>query len=74
MDADGREHGGEQGRLVFAVAITIAEDVAGEVRLVATDAHLDDEIADLLLNELCDGLGLVVEVGLAGGEFAAPWR
>ena len=69
VDADGGEHGGEQGRFVFAVAVAIAEDVAGVVGLVAADAHLDDEVADLFLDELGDGLGLVVEVGLAADEF-----
>ncbi len=59
----------EEGRLVFAVAVAVAEDVAGVVGLVAADAHLDDEVADLLLDELGDGFGLVVEVGLVADEF-----
>ena len=39
VNADGGEHGGEQGGFVFAVAVTIAEDVAGVVGLVAADAQ-----------------------------------
>ena len=69
VDADGGEHGGEQGCFVFAVAVAVAEDVGGVVRLIASDAHFDDEVADLFLDELGDGFGLVVEVGLAGDEF-----
>ncbi len=74
VDADGGEHRGEQGRLILAVAIAVVEDVSGGVRLVAADAHLDDEVANLLLDELGDGLGLVVEVGLAGGQVLWPLR
>jgi hypothetical protein len=36
--------------------------------LEAADAHLDGHVADLALDEAADGGGLVVEVGLAGGE------
>ncbi len=74
MDTDAGEHGGEQRGLVLAVAVAVAEDIAGEVGLVAADAHLDGEVTDLLLNKLRDGFGLVVEVGLAGGEFAGLGR
>src|ERR1700745_3762435 len=42
MDADGGEHRGEQCRFVLAVAVTVVEDVAGEVRLITADTHLDD--------------------------------
>ena len=63
VDADGGEHRREQRGLVLAVAVVIAEDIAGGVWLVAADAHFDDEVADLILDELGDGLGFVVEVG-----------
>src|SRR5580704_2112745 len=69
VNADGGQHRREQSRLVLAVAVAIAEDIGGVVRLVAADAHLDDEVTNPLLNELGDGLGLVVEVGLVTGEF-----
>ncbi len=66
---DGGEHGGEKGGFVFAVAIAVVKNVACEVGLIAADAHLDGEVADLFLDKFGDGFGLVVEVGLAGSEF-----
>src|ERR1700722_10469039 len=69
MDPYGGEHRDEQGSFVFAVAVAVAEDVGGVVRLVTADAHLDDEVADLLLNKLGDGFRLVVEIGFVAGEF-----
>ncbi len=68
MDAYAREHGGEEGGLVLAVAVAIAEDVGGGMGLEAADSLLDDEVADVFLDELGDGFGLEVEVGFAGGE------
>ena len=67
-DAHAGEHGGEEGGFVFAVAVVIAIDIGGEVGLEAADAHLDNEVADLVLDELGDGFDLVVEVGGGAGE------
>jgi hypothetical protein len=69
VDTDAGEHGREERGFVFAVAVAVAEDIAGEVGLIAADPHLDYEVADLFLDKLGDGFGLIVEVGLAGGEF-----
>src|SRR6185312_5422464 len=44
VNADTREHGGEQSCLILAVAVAVAEAVGGEVELVAADAHLDGEV------------------------------
>src|SRR6185437_11521359 len=68
VDADGGEHCGEQGSLVLAIAVAAAEDVCGEMRLGAADADFNGDVADVPLDEAADGLGLVKEVRLAGGE------
>ena len=68
VDAGHLEHGDEQGGLVFAVAVTIAEDVGGMIGLPAADAALDDEVADVFLDVFGDAAELGVEVGRAGDE------
>jgi len=39
VDADGLEHGNQERGLVFAVAVTVAEDVSCMVRLPAADTR-----------------------------------
>ena len=69
VDADGLQHGDEQGGFVLAVAVAVAIDVSGVVGLPAADALLDDEIADVFLDVVGDAAQLGVEVGSAGDEF-----
>lgn len=47
---------------VFAVAVVVGEDILGGVRLVASDAEGDTDIAVVSANEAVDGaqLGRVV--------------
>ena len=67
-DAGGGEHGDEEGGFVLAVAVLIAEDVAGVVGLEAADAEGDADVADLRADVGVDGAGLFVGSGFAGGE------
>ncbi len=64
----GGEHGDEQGGLVLAVAVLVAEDVAGLVRLEAADAEGYADVADLGADVAVDGAGFFVGGGFAGGE------
>jgi len=68
VDAGGGEHGDQERGLVFAVAVLVAEDVAGVVRLEAADAKSYADVADLRANVGVDGAGLFVGRGFAGGE------
>src|ERR1700761_5254960 len=68
MDTDRGKHGGKQRGLVFAVAVTATENVSRGMRLVAAYPHLDDEVANLLLNKLADSFRLVVKIRFALGE------
>jgi hypothetical protein len=45
VDTCDLEHGDEQGGLVFAIAVTVAEDIRSSIGLEATDAPLNDEVA-----------------------------
>src|SRR5205823_926000 len=69
VDAYGGEHCSEESGLIFAVAIAVAEDVAGVVGLMSPYADFNDKVPHLFLNKLGDGFSLIVEVGLVAGEF-----
>jgi hypothetical protein len=62
------KHGDEQGCLVFAIAILVAEDVGGVIGLQTPNAAHDDEVADVLLNGIGDAAEFGLEVRRAGGE------
>lgn len=69
VDTDGPEHGTEEGGFVFAIAVAGAKDIRCGVGLVAADADLDGDIADLALDEVADGFDAVAKVGFACDEF-----
>src|SRR5258708_21428167 len=56
LHADLGEHGTEYGRLVFAVSVFIAEDVAGGMRPPASDSNADLDISNVMLGEMSKSL------------------
>src|SRR5579863_6091472 len=53
------QHGTEQRRFVFAVAVAMREDVGRGVGLEASNAQTDGYVADVALQELSQGLHFV---------------
>ena len=74
VDADAFQHGAQQRGLVFAVAVAVAEDVIRGVGLIAADADLDADIADVALHVAGDALDLRGEVGSGRRRVLWPWR
>src|SRR5579864_4337366 len=64
------EHGAHHGDLVLAVAVTMRKNLRRGMRLPATNAKLDGNIADIALHEGGDGPHLVQDRRPRGGEFS----
>ena len=47
-----RQHGAEKRGLVFAVAVTVGEDILGRVRPKSSDANLNGHVTHVVLHEL----------------------
>src|SRR5437899_3287423 len=58
-DPDLVEHGAQQRGLVFAVSVSVGENVPGWMGLVTADANLNGHVTDVPLNEGCQGSYLV---------------
>ena len=46
------EHDFKESCFILAVAIAVAEDLGGSMRLIAPDACLDGNVSDILLNKV----------------------
>ena len=68
-DADGLEHRDHQSGFVLAVAVAVAIDIAGVMRLPSSDPFHDDEVADVFLDVARDTAQLGVEIGRTGHKF-----
>ena len=69
MQAFGFEQRGQQGVLVFAVAVLVVEDVCGGVGLVAADAEREADVAEIFGDEVVEGLDFIHLGVEAFGEF-----
>ncbi len=58
VHSDLTQHGVHQRCFVFAIAVAVRENIRSSVRLPATDAQFDRDIANVVLHERSDGLHL----------------
>lgn len=56
-------------RVVLAVAVTVFQDIVGEVRLVSADADLNGYVTDISLDQGCQGQDLIQD---GGGRRSQP--
>jgi len=68
-DADRLKHRDKQSGFVFAIAIAVAVNVAGIVRLQTANALHDDEVADVFLDIAGEPTQFGVEIGRSRNEF-----
>src|SRR5580700_8855499 len=58
VDANLFEHRTQKRRLVFAISVMASEDIGGGMRLLASDAEFDGNIANVILDEPGESLHL----------------
>jgi len=69
-DADRTEQCDQERRLVLAVPVAVAKDVAARVRLPASDSQVDLHVVNLLLHEFVEDLDLRFRVLESGRQLA----
>src|SRR5882757_1971677 len=64
------QQAGKQRGFILAIAVSIAEDVSCKMGLIASYADLNGYVADLLLQEACQGGGFIEGCGESGCQLA----
>src|SRR5438876_5737592 len=62
------EHAAQQRGFILAVSVAVAINIAGGVRLVASDSDFNRDVANLGLQEGSQSPNLRIEVGFAGDQ------
>ena len=69
LHSDLRQHGAQDCSLVFAIAVSMREDVRGIVRTPAAHADADVHIADIMLSKMRKRLDALHQRHVCGREF-----